>query len=266
VRCLFGPPGLDAIKVTDDTMPKLDMDDEAVPREKAEQELLENVGNKDYEHEAHEMHPKTDVAEMRGSAVTTAPREYLQQELLVNVGDDVYEREAHVMQPTTETAVQRDSEINTQSEMVAQRAEGARIVKQATRDEGSETTREVSQSSANMTDADVTTDEHLEGDKASSHVTEHPQPRSAARCWWQYRVVSTKRVRILRRPDVTAEVVAHLATGAVFDVVMERKDSDGRKYWRLANGRGLVPECSRKDPRKVVVAAVEPEPGGPRSS
>jgi len=70
-------------------------------------------------------------------------------------------------------------------------------------------------------------------------------------------VTSKSKVGLLPTPDVNARVSAYLAPSSVFVVLREWHDSVmGRRYLKLAHGRGWVAECSRKDPMRRVVAEV----------
>jgi hypothetical protein len=66
-----------------------------------------------------------------------------------------------------------------------------------------------------------------------------------------FKIIGNNKVGILETPDVKARVVGHLRPEAVF-LVSEVKPRINRKFLRLADGRGWVAECSRKDAQKVV--------------
>lgn len=72
------------------------------------------------------------------------------------------------------------------------------------------------------------------------------------------RIISEKKVGLLPVPSISAEVSAYMNPGSIFEAVEEWDDiADGRRYLRLAHGRGWIPMCSRKDERRPVVAQAE---------
>ena len=71
-----------------------------------------------------------------------------------------------------------------------------------------------------------------------------------------FRVLSNKRpLGVLQIPNVQDTPTSHLRPGDTFEVDGELRDADtGRKYFKLADGKGWVPECSRRDRMRVVIA------------
>eukprot|EP00811_Abedinium_folium_P035494 NODE_8282_length_1508_cov_1.965967.p1 GENE.NODE_8282_length_1508_cov_1.965967~~NODE_8282_length_1508_cov_1.965967.p1 ORF type:complete len:377 (-),score=131.12 NODE_8282_length_1508_cov_1.965967:321-1451(-) len=78
-------------------------------------------------------------------------------------------------------------------------------------------------------------------------------------------LIGDKKVAFLPKPDIAVEPCGYLEPGASFMASGEHKDAKtNRRYLRLSNGRGWVPEHSRKDAAKKVleeeVPKVEPDP------
>jgi len=70
----------------------------------------------------------------------------------------------------------------------------------------------------------------------------------------KFKVTSKNKVGILSKPEIEAEVKTYLMPGAVFMAEEEWVDPrDERKYFFITAEHGWVPQCSRKDPSKVVV-------------
>ncbi|CAE8597216.1 unnamed protein product, partial [Polarella glacialis] len=70
----------------------------------------------------------------------------------------------------------------------------------------------------------------------------------------RFTVVSSNKVGLLGKPDISAEVNGYIQTGVTFEVSDEWEDPrDQRRFFYLSDGRGWVPECSRKDPSKTVI-------------
>lgn len=69
------------------------------------------------------------------------------------------------------------------------------------------------------------------------------------------RIISEKKVAVLSEPTESAEVVFYLEPRAVFSA-RDRVflSGEGRAYFQLAGGSGWVPECSRKNINRPVVA------------
>mmetsp|Transcript_54552 Transcript_54552/g.127521 ORF Transcript_54552/g.127521 Transcript_54552/m.127521 type:complete len:718 (+) Transcript_54552:84-2237(+) len=78
---------------------------------------------------------------------------------------------------------------------------------------------------------------------------------------WKLKVVSDKKVGILKQPALDAEVKEYAQAGAVFDAKgFEKVGEDEKLFWQLADGRGWVAQCSRKDTQKMVVAMMSGPP------
>lgn len=77
---------------------------------------------------------------------------------------------------------------------------------------------------------------------------------------WRYRVISDKKVGIRIGPDVQSEPSpsGHLRPGALVYVSERKKGSDGRWYFRLANGSGWTYDRSAKDLSKIVMREALP--------
>ncbi|CAK0831083.1 unnamed protein product [Prorocentrum cordatum] len=69
-------------------------------------------------------------------------------------------------------------------------------------------------------------------------------------------------VGVLESPDVLAKVTGHLSPGQTFFVGEELRHHgpERRTFLKLAVGSGWVPECSRKEPLKVVVERLSAQP------
>merc|ERR1712087_1101098 len=81
--------------------------------------------------------------------------------------------------------------------------------------------------------------------------------KAVAALKWKCKVVAQKSLGILPSTDVHGEVVAYLNSGVTVDVQEEYVDErTGRRYWRLKDGRGWIPETSRKDALKIVVLCI----------
>lgn len=74
------------------------------------------------------------------------------------------------------------------------------------------------------------------------------------------RVISRRKVAILAEPAVDAEVIDYLDPEMSFWAVAQVVPADTRTYYQLADNRGWVPECSRKDMNKPVVRIVKSIP------
>lgn len=83
-------------------------------------------------------------------------------------------------------------------------------------------------------------------------------------------VVSERKVGVLAEPNIASDTVAYIETGVTFSAVGRVVTGDNRVFYRLANKRGWVPRCSRKDETKTIVdtrvgaAGYSDEPGLPR--
>lgn len=73
-------------------------------------------------------------------------------------------------------------------------------------------------------------------------------------CRW--RSSGSRRLGILSTPDIDTEPVNHIQPGTEFSITRVAV-VDGRRYLQLADGRGWVPECSRKDSSRIVVEPLE---------
>lgn len=76
----------------------------------------------------------------------------------------------------------------------------------------------------------------------------------AAISWWRN---VGKRLGVLKVPREGLEPQDHLQPGVMFPAIRVFTNS-GRRYLQLPGGRGWVPECSRKDASRIVVAPCEP--------
>lgn len=66
-------------------------------------------------------------------------------------------------------------------------------------------------------------------------------------------VVSERKVGVLSEPNIASDTVAYIETGVTFTAVGRVVTGDNRVFYRLANKRGWVPRCSRKDETKTIV-------------
>lgn len=78
------------------------------------------------------------------------------------------------------------------------------------------------------------------------------------------RVISEKKVGVLREPDITSEVFKYIEAGTIFTAVTRVVPSDGRAYYLLQNKSGWVPECSRKDASRPVITVQTKQGQKPR--
>jgi len=81
-----------------------------------------------------------------------------------------------------------------------------------------------------------------------------PLEAPAAIGWWRN---VGKRLGVLKVPREGIEPQDHLQPGAIFPAIRVFTNA-GRRYLQLPGGRGWVPECSRKDASRIVVAPCEP--------
>eukprot|EP00403_Amphidinium_massartii_P003623 CAMPEP_0178379292 /NCGR_PEP_ID=MMETSP0689_2-20121128/4867_1 /TAXON_ID=160604 /ORGANISM="Amphidinium massartii, Strain CS-259" /LENGTH=1492 /DNA_ID=CAMNT_0019999389 /DNA_START=14 /DNA_END=4489 /DNA_ORIENTATION=+ len=101
-----------------------------------------------------------------------------------------------------------------------------------------------------------------EADGRIALVLEHQQRKARGRGRvWKLKVVSDKKVGILKEPALDAEVKDYLRSGFAFTANGFKKvGEDQRLFWQLSDGRGWVPQCSRKDISKMVVATLSGPP------
>jgi len=69
-------------------------------------------------------------------------------------------------------------------------------------------------------------------------------------------VCNEKKVGLLPKPDSEAQVTGYLRPQEVFSASQETLDPSGKRFLLLADFRGWIPECSRKDPNKKIVQEV----------
>jgi len=92
---------------------------------------------------------------------------------------------------------------------------------------------------------------HMPTGPAPTRPAPRPVPVLAAEIK-QFKVIGPNKVGVLPRPDPELKPIGYVESGASFGVSMTHI-TGGRKFFQLSDSRGWVPQCSRKDPTRIII-------------